>query len=93
MWIDEGEIPPSDFTACRSALATRPSWMRPCLTVDFVAADFLVVVVFAVDFLAVDFLAVDALAGDFLGSVPSDLVFFLPRGGRSLPHPHRAACG
>lgn len=59
------------------------------LTVDFLAADFLVVVVFAVDFLAVDFLAVDALAGDFLGSVPSDPVFFLSRAGsiRAPPAP------
>jgi hypothetical protein len=57
------------------------------LTVDFLAADFLVVVVFAVDFLAVDFLAVDALAGDFLGSVPSDLVFFLSRAGSILAAP------
>ncbi|MGH2764636.1 MAG: hypothetical protein ACRDKA_01785 [Actinomycetota bacterium] len=59
------------------------------LTVDFLAADFLVVVVFAVDFLAVDFLAADALAGDFLGSVPSDPVFFLSRAGsiRAPPAP------
>jgi hypothetical protein len=57
------------------------------LTVDFLAADFLVVVVFAVDFLAVDFLAVDALAGDFLGSVPSDPVFFLSPAGSILAAP------
>ena len=57
------------------------------LAVDFLAVDFLVVVVFAVDFLAVDFLAVDALAGDFLGSVPSDLIFFLSRAGSILAAP------
>jgi len=57
------------------------------LAVDFLAVDFLVVVVFVVDFLAVDFLAVDALAGDFLGSVPSDLVFFLSRAGSILAAP------
>jgi hypothetical protein len=40
-----------------------------------------------VDFLAADFLAVDALAGDFLGSVPSDPVFFLSRAGSILAAP------
>jgi hypothetical protein len=57
------------------------------LAVDFLAVDFLVVVVFAIDFLTVDFLAVDALAGDFLGSVHSDLVFFLSRAGSILAAP------
>ena len=57
------------------------------LAVDFLAVDFLVVVVFADAFLTVDFLAVDALAGDFLGSVPSDLVFFLSRAGSILAPP------
>ncbi len=57
------------------------------LAVDFLAVDFMAVLVFADAFLAVDLLAVDALTGAFLGSVPSDLVFFPSRAGSILAAP------
>jgi hypothetical protein len=50
-------------------------------------AAFLDATFLTVDFLAAAFLAVDALAGDFLGSVPSDPVFFLSRAGSILAAP------